>query len=367
LEDRVVQSINAQFRNESLSLHSDNHVDQVRVFAFVLISLACTVPLLLLVFRLKDSPQAYCLLLAILCCIYFGIENFIIANAASYLQQPSAHMTMAFFFEAILAFLLHVLLTQCSPTYNSAWQTTVRSPWRNLAYVVFAGIDIGLAQICANFGFAIDPASSGPHQALVCLDVLIVGPFFSWHAGERITNVQFAFFSLMIAGAVVLSDIGHWNSISLPAFLWLIVSMLFYAASIICWRLASEGKDAIPWQPRLLLIYGIVGIMGVLPFLANLQTGLIGFEEYIDAPILSAWPVLNAIVSILGMWSVNLALDKPAVATCIITAIVDSSSVAMLLMNMAASHLMPSIIKTIGMSTILFAGVCLCCAELMQG
>jgi hypothetical protein len=391
LEDRVVRSINSQFRNdqpgneinnagvvvrafdmpmrESPSLHKNYDLSQARVFAFVLISLACTVPLLLSVFYIKDRPQAYSLLLAFLSCIYFGIENFIIADAAEYLQQPSAHMAMAFFFEAALAFLIHVLLTQWSPTYKSAWQTTVSSPWRNLAFVIFAGIYIGLAQLCANLGFAIDPAASGPNQALVCLDVLIVGPFFSWHSGETVTNMQIAAFGLMIVGAAVLSDIGYWYShhMKIPAFLWLILSMLFYAASIICWRLASEGKDAIPWQPRLVLIYGIVGIMGVLPFLANLHTGLIGFEEYVDAPILLAWPFLNALVSILGMWSVNLALDRPAVATSIVTAIVDSSSVVMLLMNMAASHLMPSTTKTVGMCTILFAGVCLCFAELMQG
>merc|ERR1719181_2344424 len=100
---------------------------------------------------------------------------------------------------------------------------------------------------------------------------------------------------MMFLGALVLSDFTTWYNkpVSIRAYAWLILSMLLYGISVITWRLASLGKDSIPWQPRLLIIFGTMGLAGFLPF-ANLGQGV---QEFIDTPVMLIWPFLNAVVS----------------------------------------------------------------------
>jgi hypothetical protein len=334
------------------------------IFLWVLLGLACTVPLLLMA-RHNNGPTVQGILLAVLACLYFGMENFIFGFAGMYGMEVSDHITMTFAIEAMIAFTLHSLLIRNSKSYQAACVEAVSSNRSGVLFVLLAGLSIGLAQYTASIGFSIDEESAGPHQALVCLESLIVGSFFYWYANESITMTQLASFVVMVAGAVVMSDPGSWYSqeFSIAAIAWLIVSMLCYASSVIFWRLASTDKGAMPWQPRILLIYGIIGCLGVMPCLVQMQWP---WSRWLEHPLLLAWPLLNAVVSILGMWCINLAFGQEQLSTCVMVAIVDSNSAVLMLMNMAVLHLVPSTTKLIGMGLILFAAISMACAELLQ-
>lgn len=309
---------------------------------------------------LVKQPSPY--LLALMACIAFGVDNFINSYSASYLGTPSAHMGMVFFIDGIIAFNIHLFLKATHDTYQSEWEDTVSSSWRPLIMTMLTGGFIVAAMLCGNIGFSIDQSDSGPHQALVCGDILIVGPFFYFWGGERLTLLQHAGCALIIGGMIVMS-----NAFAKPsdhetmAFFWLFLSMTFYAASIISWRLIATGEEDISWRPRLLLIFGFMGWIGFLIFPVYLEQG--GFKAYIETPLLLAWPILNSAASFLGMWSVNLAYQKADAATGAITAVVDANSVALLLMNAVILAMVPSMSQITGMAVVLFGCFLVCSSD----
>merc|ERR1719440_148898 len=305
-------------------------------------------------------PSPY--LLAFMACIAFGVDNFINSYSASYLGTPSAHMGMVFFIDGIIAFNIHLFLKATHDTYKSEWEDTVSSSWRPLIMTMLTGAFIVAAMLCGNIGFSIDQSDSGPHQALVCGDILIVGPFFYLWYGETLTKLQLAGCAMIVAGMIFMSNaFAKPSDNETQSFFWLFLSMTFYAASIISWRLISTGEEEISWRPRLLLIFGFMGWIGFLTFPAYLEQG--GFKAYIETPLLLAWPILNSAASFLGMWSVNLAYQTVNASTGAITALVDANSVALLLMNAVILAMVPSMSQVTGMSVVLFGCFLVCSSE----
>jgi drug/metabolite transporter (DMT)-like permease len=204
----------------------------------------------------------------------------------------------------------------------------------------------------------LERAESGPHQALVCGNVLIVTTFFYFHSGETLTKAQGAGCFLIIVGAVIMSDILHWadNAHSILGFSWLLISMALYGASMISWRLVSMEKQEIPWQPQLLIVYGVMGAIGFMSF--SLFASADAIAEFLKVPLLLLWPLLNVIASFLGMWAVNLALHKSDAATGALTAIVDSNAIVLVVLNRVVLNMVPSITKCAGMVAVLVGYAC---------
>lgn len=287
--------------------------------------------------------------LAILSAFFFGLDNFLIGYAGSYLCNPRAHMSMMFLLAGSMATLLHVLLHATSSAYRTDWKAVGTASTLTKACIGLTSVFIGCAELSSNIGFTLDPQESGPHQALVCADVLIVAPFFYWYAGEVFTRHQLVGCFVIVLGTLVMSEISRWRDaqVSSAGFLWVGLSIIFYGCSVITLRLTGT----VPWQPRLILILGGMGFFGFLLFVKDLLAG--GLREYHDAPRLLMWPLLNALTSNLGIWTVSFAYEVPGAIVGVLTAIVDSSSVVMMLMNRALLSYMPSAEKLAGMIIIL--------------
>jgi hypothetical protein len=339
----------------SEGLHT--HAKQMRTFISVLALLG---PMMIVMWCLCRQGQCSSLLLACFSCVFFGIDNFLNAYASSYLHMPSAHICMVFLLDGIAAFLFHMFLLYYNPSYKRDCEVIACSSKRAMTLMVWTGIFIAIAHLCGNIGFTLERTESGPHQALVGGNVLVVTTFFYFHSGEILTQIQCAGCFLIIVGAVVMSDILNWadNLDSIFAFSWLLVSMAFYAASMISWRLVSMEKEEIPWQPQLSIIYGVMGTIGFLSF--SLFFYADGFAEYAKVPLLLLWPLLNVAVSFLGMWSVNLALHKADTATGALTALVDSNAIVLVFLNRVVLNMVPSTTKCAGMVAILVGCACVC-------
>lgn len=342
----------------------DPEKTQIRVFLSMSLVLLLVSTLLILLTNQdeKVSPSPY--LLAFIACIAFGVDNFVNAYAASYLAVPSAHMAVVFLLDGLIALFIHFFLIRSHEGYQLEWEESVKGSqgWRPLMFTGLTAAFILSAQLAGNVGFSLDQSDSGPHQALVCGDILIVGPFFYYFYNEQLTTLQLSGCLLIIFGMISMS-----NAFSAPgshetqAFCWLFLSMVCYAGSIITWRLISTGENEISWRPRLLLIFGFMGALGLLVMPAYLERG--GFGMYLEHPILIAWPILDSAASFLGMWSVNMAYQKETASTGAITAVVDANSVALLAMNAFILGMVPSSSQILAMFTVLVGCVLVCSSE----
>jgi drug/metabolite transporter (DMT)-like permease len=340
----------------------DPRTTQVKVYLSMGLVLLLVGATLAIVTNLNDKgPSAY--LLAFIACIAFGVDNFVNAYAASYQTVPTAHMAVVFLFDGLIAVFIHFFLIRSHEGYQSEWEDSVKQgTWKPLFFTALTGAFILAAQLSGNMGFSIDQSDSGPHQALVCGDILIVGPFFYYFYSETPTSIQLSGCLLIVFGMVSMSNCFNApGSHETLAFAWLFLSMVCYAASIITWRLISTGDTEVAWRPRLLLIFGFMGALGIAFMPAYLEHG--GFMVYLHKPILLAWPLLNSAASFLGMWSVNMAYQKETATTGAITAVVDANSVALLAMNAAILGMVPSSTQIFAMFTVLVGCVLVCSSE----
>mmetsp|Transcript_94034 Transcript_94034/g.176722 ORF Transcript_94034/g.176722 Transcript_94034/m.176722 type:complete len:472 (-) Transcript_94034:277-1692(-) len=336
-------------------LHSGD--EQKRVFATVLSVLVCLMVLVIVLCGHKGLNKIPVSILALISCIGFGLDNFLMAYSSWYLHTPSAHAGVKFFFDGLSALGVHCCCLCFRPTYRAQVREFASSSRRVLMLTIFTGILIAFGQLAGNIGFNLDSEDSGPHQALACCTALIVAPFFYFQCGEVLTKLQLSGCSVILAGMVVMSDIAHWtdSQIARYAFECVFISMLFYAASVITWRLAATADNEPPWQPQVLTIFGCMGFVGCALCPGYFFSG--GIEEYSKTPALLLWPALNVSASFLAMWSLQCALQRPEAAAGPITAVVDSNSLVMLTMNRLVLGLVPSFVKSAGMTIILFGCV----------
>mmetsp|Transcript_114086 Transcript_114086/g.207962 ORF Transcript_114086/g.207962 Transcript_114086/m.207962 type:complete len:477 (-) Transcript_114086:216-1646(-) len=345
-------------------LHSGD--EQKRVFAIVCCVLFLLVASILMWCGNKGLHDCPVSILAVISCIGFGVDNFLMAYASCYLKHPSAHAGVKFLFDGISAFGVHCCCMTFRPAYRSQVQDFSSSSGRVLMLTVLTGIFIAFGQLTGNIGFNLDTEASGPHQALACSTVLLVAPFFYYFRGEVLTKLQFMGCFTILAGVVIMSDIRHWfDSLETRyAFQWVFVSMLFYAASVVTWRLAATADTEPPWQPQILMIFGCVGFVGCILCPGYLYADSV--REYVQTPALLLWPALNVSVSFLAMWSLQCAFQRPEATAGAITAVVDSNSLVMLAMNRLVLGLAPSFTKTAGMTIILFGCVTVCSEDFVH-
>jgi drug/metabolite transporter (DMT)-like permease len=296
------------------------------------------------------------LMLAGLSTISFGLDNFLIALSGEYLHIPCAHMAVMFIFTGMTASIFHMLLYIFSPKYQSAvWESlATRKGKVGLWLVVLTGALAASAQLCSNIGFNLDPRESGPHQALSCGNVFIVGLFFYVMYGEIFTKAQLLGCTFIIFGGIVMADVLHWGryTVSVTAFLWVFVAMILYSVSDITLRLASQSE--LPRQLRMLVTIQAMGLVGAASFIAVHEKN--AFAQYWQSPRLLIWPLLNAIASSLGMVAVTFAFESPGAPTGVLSAIVNANSAVLVFLNWALLGYIPSLCKSIGMC-LMMAGV----------
>jgi hypothetical protein len=331
--------------------------ERVFLYAALVIAIAAAFFLRL---AFNTSRPSY-ILLSSLCSVFFGSENFVNAYAGEYLWNPEAHIKMTFIVTGLLTVSLHTVLKTTCPSYKSDWEFTCASSPRALVLIIAAGIFICCAQFCANLGFNRDSSNSGPNQAMVCLNAIPVSVFFYFYAGEALSRGQLYGFLAVIVGTLIMSGISHWTIVNLEPMI--LLSMLFYGGSIIVLRLAAEM--GMPVRPTMVIVNFVTGLIGLLMFFIVAADGRLigGFLEYQERPALLVWPLLNATAGIFGIWTTVYAYGAPEALTGLITAIIDSNSVPMTLMNLRVRGLIPNFDKSLGMVVIVVGIIALSMIE----
>jgi drug/metabolite transporter (DMT)-like permease len=323
-------------------------VFRVTTILMIILSAALTQQLL----NKKSSPITF----AVISCMFFGMDNFFIAYAGSYLQAPSAHMALTFLFSCVLALITHIVLVAAFASYRSQVQAMLGSSKMVLIGVPMTGILIVLAELSACIGYSLDLPESGPHQALAACNVLIVAPFFYFTHGERMTRLQLCGMLAMLVGAISMADFSKWEALqsnTLRGFFWLLVSMILFAISDITLRFTSTV--GVPWQPRVLFMVLMMGVLG-FPMSAIDHNRGNAFEEFGKEPSLLVWPFLNALAGILGLLSCTIAFEAPEAPCGVLTAIVNANSVILVVLNKVILGYDPSLSKLAG-AAIIMVGV----------
>jgi drug/metabolite transporter (DMT)-like permease len=300
--------------------------------------------------------------LAATSCMAFGIDNYISSRSNAYLYHPTSHIIMVFVFDGAAATIGHMIMTKYKEGYEKDWEATVSSQ-RALIFTFLTAFFLVGGMFTGNIGFSLDIHDAGPHQALICGDVLVVSPFFYMFYGECLSKVQIIGCALIIGGMLWMSNAfaSPEDKNELPGTVWLFISMLFYAASIITWRLISTGDEKAAWEPRLLLIFGFMGVLGIISSFGSVAEG--AAAEYIQNPILFFWPLLDCIASLIGMCAINLAYENVEASTGAITAIVDANSVLLMLLHWLFEGIRPSNSQLAGMMIILTGCFTVCSGD----
>ncbi|EER16615.1 hypothetical protein Pmar_PMAR018153 [Perkinsus marinus ATCC 50983] len=133
------------------------------------------------------------------------------------------------------------------------------------------GMCVGLSQLMMKWAFATDPAASGPLTAVISSDILVIGVYCHFVYNEKLTWSQAVAILVVLGGLVVMGasfDSGVGGSAL--GFLYAILGMLSFAASIVCIRSSCiDGIDA--WS-------GFIGRMGVMFFMGLIALADSGFN-----------------------------------------------------------------------------------------
>jgi len=291
--------------------------------------------------------------LASLASVFFGFDNFFVAYAGNVFKPVEYMAAMLLMVGAISALGSLLLATFCESFRKETASCSRQASPLKLFWFLSSGAFIALAQTCGCLSFSLDEVNSGPHQAVVVANVPLVGFFFYVYSGETLSRQQLFGCFLIMAGVLYMSG---FFSLSRPArepvqlrsFLWICTSCMFYAASIITIRLAGEAD--LPSRPKSAAIVFSSGILGFMLLRLLLSDGS---YTSVLSPDNVVWPALNAVASMLGLFTVVASYEVPDSKAALATAIIDSNSVPMCVLNFVLLGEVPKMSKTVGMAMVL--------------
>lgn len=286
-------------------------------------------------------------LLASLASVFFGFDNFLIAYAGR-LIQPAEYMSVMFLSIFTVACFGSTVLAIASPSFQDEVKQVCQASRMQRIWIVSSGTLIALAQTSACLGFRLDEVDSGPLQSVVIANVPIVGICFYFWSHETLSKVQLLGCALIMAGIsfMFLDDAGPLDSNFPASFLWMCISTLFYASSIITIRFA--GGEELPERPKSIAIVLSSGLLGFLLLRVFLCSGPFTFH-----PEILIWALLNAFASMTGLLTVVLSYEVPDAKVALATALIDSNAVPMCVLNFCLLGEKPGLAKLIGMAVVL--------------
>ena len=248
----------------------------------------------------------------------------------------------------VVACMGSTLLALGSPSFQGEVKQMLHASKMQRLWIVSSGTLIALAQTSACVGFRLDEVDSGPLQSVVIANVPIVGVFFYFWSHETLSKIQLLGCALIMTGisCMFLKDAGPVNSNFPASFLWISISTLFYASSIITIRFA--GGDELPERPKSIGIVLSSGLLGFLLLRLCLCSG--PFEFQLD---IFLWAILNAFASMTGLLTVVLSYEVPNAKVALATALIDSNAVPMCLLNFLLLGEVPGLAKLLGMALVL--------------
>ena len=279
--------------------------------------------------------------------VFFGFDNFLIAYAGR-LIQPAEYMSVMFWSIFMVACFGSTALAIASPSFQDEVKQVFQASRMQRIWIVSSGTLIALAQTSACLGFRLDEVDSGPLQSVVIANVPIVGIFFYFWSHETLSKIQLLGCALIMAGIsfMFLDDAGPVDSNFPASFLWICISTLFYASSIITIRFA--GGEELPERPKSIAIVLSSGLLGFLLLRLFLCSGPFTFH-----PEILIWAMLNALASMTGLLMVVLSYEVPDAKVALATALIDSNAVPMCVLNFLLLGEKPGLAKLVGMAVVL--------------
>ncbi|CAE7023919.1 unnamed protein product [Symbiodinium natans] len=330
----------------------DNENGTGRLLAFAAFLLLLAVCALVAELR-KPLDKRGWVVVASLASVFFGFDNFFVAHAGN-LFKPIEYMSAMLLMVGVLSALGSLLLaTFCESFRSEAKRCAEQASTLKLVWFLCSGAFIALAQTCGCLSFSLDEANSGPNQSVVVANVPLVGFFFYMYSRETLSRQQIMGCFLIMAGVIYMSGLlshpaDDQSVLQDRSFLWICVSCGFYAASIITIRLAGEAD--LPSRPKTVSIVFLSGLLGFILLRLLLSDG-----SYICvlSPATLVWPLFNALASMLGLFSVVVSYEVPDSKAALATAIIDSNSVPMCILNFILLGKVPNMSKLIGMIMVL--------------
>eukprot|EP00747_Dinoflagellata_sp_TGD_P061339 gnl/TRDRNA2_/TRDRNA2_152465_c0_seq5.p1 gnl/TRDRNA2_/TRDRNA2_152465_c0~~gnl/TRDRNA2_/TRDRNA2_152465_c0_seq5.p1 ORF type:complete len:376 (+),score=42.51 gnl/TRDRNA2_/TRDRNA2_152465_c0_seq5:55-1182(+) len=298
---------------------------------------------LLLPWLVQDSRGIAYSVGAMVC---FGIDHFWIGLSSG--QNPGAdqaYMIYMFIFNIPVAVFFHVASFALNKSYKQELTVLSSLPWYTWLTVLAPAAFMIMAQVSCQNGFGKDRVSSGPNQALVCMDPLLVSFFFYLFFDEKLTTVQMSGVVLATGGPVIMGLAR--SSVALEGIAWCLAATACYAGNVICIRLAiMRGIDSkVVTVLRMLTI----GVLGVTFFALRRRT----FGVTDDPGPWMLAPCCNAFAQGLGLLYLCQAFASPNCLTAVNCLLFGANSLVMSFLNIVGLAYSPPMKEWLGMSVVI--------------
>eukprot|EP00747_Dinoflagellata_sp_TGD_P061335 gnl/TRDRNA2_/TRDRNA2_152465_c0_seq1.p1 gnl/TRDRNA2_/TRDRNA2_152465_c0~~gnl/TRDRNA2_/TRDRNA2_152465_c0_seq1.p1 ORF type:complete len:377 (+),score=47.68 gnl/TRDRNA2_/TRDRNA2_152465_c0_seq1:55-1185(+) len=299
---------------------------------------------LLLPWLVQDSRGIAYSVGAMVC---FGIDHFWIGISSSEKSksEAEAYMLWMFIFNIPVAVFFHVASFTMNASYKDNLTRLRGLPWYAWLSVLAPAAFMILAQTSCQAGFGKDRISSGPNQALVCMDPILVSAFFYMFFDEKLTRVQMMGVVIATCGPVIMSSAS--SGMAMAAIAWCLAATACYAGNVICIRLAiMHGIDSnVVTVLRMLTI----GTLGIAWFAARSSTH--GVAD-VPGPWLCA-PCCNAFAQGLGLLYLCQAFASPNCLTAVNCLLFGANSLVMSFLNIVGLAYSPPMKEWLGMSVVI--------------
>ncbi|EER16007.1 conserved hypothetical protein [Perkinsus marinus ATCC 50983] len=219
---------------------------------------------------------------------------------------------------------------------------------------IIGGMCVGWSQLMMKWAFATDPKSTGPLTAVISSDIIVVGVFCHFVYKERLSAMQVLAICIVLSGLVVMAAFDGGSSGKFMGFIYAILGMLTFAASLLCIR--QSCRDGMAAWSGFIGRMGVMFFMGLIALLYTVFTHSFFPEDWSLWAQMYIWPQVAGISQAIGVLALNYALMYPSTGP--VNVIVASNSIIVLALNFFLLGLIPTTSKLVGM-VIVICGVSL--------
>ncbi|KAF4664120.1 hypothetical protein FOL47_005285 [Perkinsus chesapeaki] len=214
---------------------------------------------------------------------------------------------------------------------------------------IIGGMCVGWSQLMMKWAFATDPKSTGPLTAVISSDIIVVGIFCDLVYKEKLSKMQIFAICIVLSGLVVMAAFDGGSSGKLMGFVYAILGMLTFAASLLCIR--QSCRDGMAAWSGFIGRMGVMFFMGLIALIYTACTHTFFPENWKLWPDMYVWPQVAGISQAVGVLALNYALMYPSTGP--VNVIVASNSIIVLALNYFILGLIPSTSKLVGMAIVI--------------
>eukprot|EP00929_Paragymnodinium_shiwhaense_P091096 TRINITY_DN51139_c0_g1_i1.p1 TRINITY_DN51139_c0_g1~~TRINITY_DN51139_c0_g1_i1.p1 ORF type:complete len:522 (-),score=85.64 TRINITY_DN51139_c0_g1_i1:49-1524(-) len=289
--------------------------------------------------------------LALCSSLLFGVSNFLLAYSLVLSSNPERYLATKFTLSGLLVLVMHGIFNRTSLRYRHAmWKAQSLSPliWWTAAA---SGLALGCAQQVAVAAFAEDRRAVTPNAAVMSCEVFFIVIFFRCYLNERPSWQQAAGVMLTFIGLVILSGKftdDYKGQHAQNAYLLCFVVTMLLAIDSICLRIATVG--GLTASPSLNARLWAIGVLGLIGLCVRMDAS----ESFLGLTLGNIhWPLLNAVVDVLGMYCGVRSFESLDVQTGVVSAIFSTNCVVVFTLNVLLRGYVPGLLKLLGMASVL--------------